>query len=233
MYKISVLFLFFVLTTLSSFSAPLTAADSLEAADFKTQTLNIPPLDTLYAWAEEHSFTLKVQDAIIEKTGAETNRVKKQWLDAIKVNANFKSGSYGNTVVNQMETGYSFGPNVTFSLYEIAAHKNMVQSFKADEKMASFKREELRDELHKIINILYTNIQLQSNILRIRSETLNTSFAQLKMAEKGFNQGSIELGEVSRVHEIYSKARVDHQIAIHELKTAYMELEERCGHSFN
>ena len=195
--------------------------------------LVLPPLDTLFEWAVINSSTLKIQDALIEKTNSDTKRVKKQWLDAFKVNANIRSGSYGNTVVNQIETGYSYGPSISFSLFEILSHQNLVNVYKAEEKIAFYKKKEVAFELRKIITILYNNVITQQKILRIKSDAVNSAYVHVKMADKEFNQGSIALGELSRVTEIYTKAQTELELTINDLKNYYMELEQFCGRTFN
>ncbi len=196
-------------------------------------SLFIPRLDSLYQWAEETSASLKIQDALIEKTGADTKRIKKQWLDAFKFNANMRGGSYGNAVVNQVETGYSFGPSVTFSFYELASRKHLVDVYRAEEKVAGYKKEEAMFELRKWVAILYTNICTQKNILKIKSDALNAAYMHVKMTEKQFNQGAVELGELSRVEEIYTKAQTEQELTINDLRNYYMQLEQLCGRSFN
>jgi hypothetical protein len=49
------------------------------------------------------------------------------------------------------------------------------------------------------------------------------------MAEKEFSEGSVEIGELSRVVEIYTKAQVDYELVINDLKNYYMELEQLVG----
>ncbi len=195
--------------------------------------LIIPPLDSLYKWSEENSASLRMQDALIEKTSADTRRVKKQWLDAFKLNGNIKSGSYGNAVINQVETGYSYGPGISFSLYEIASRRNLVDVYKSEEKIANAKKEEAQFELRRIVTLLHNNARTQKNILKIKSDAVNAAFVHEKMAEKEFQQGAITLGELSRVSEIYTKAQTELELTINDLKNYYMQLEQICGRSFN
>jgi hypothetical protein len=52
------------------------------------------------------------------------------------------------------------------------------------------------------------------------------------MAEKEFNEGSIQLGELSRVSEIYTKTRADREVTLNDLKNYYMQLQQFCGIKF-
>ena len=206
--------------------------DSSSLRTNKTDELSMPPLDSLYKWAELNSALIKQQEALMEKTNADTRRVKKQWMNAIKFSGNIRAGNYGNNIINQVETGYSYGPFVTFSLYEIASNKNLVDVFKAEEKVAGYKRDQALFDLNRYVTILYNNLNAQKNILKIRSEALNTAFVHVKMAEKEFSEGAISLGELSRVTEIYTKTQTDIELTINDLKTYYMQLEQICGKTF-
>ena len=194
--------------------------------------LPVPSLDSLFKWAEEYSPTLKQSDALIEKTGADTKRVKKNWMEAIKFSANLSKGSYGNSVINQLETGYSFGPFIQFSLYNLASNHNLVNVYKAEEKVAFYKKEESKLELHNTIIILYNNVQSQKNIFKIKTEAVNAAYIHQKMAEKEFNNGAIAIGELSRVTEIYTKAQTDAEITINDLKNNYLQLQQICNKIF-
>lgn len=198
-----------------------------------TDELVIPPLDSLYKWAVINSALVKQQEALMEKTNADTRRVKKQWMNSIKFSGNIRAGNYGNSTINQVETGYSYGPYITFSLYELASNKNLVDVFKAEEKVAAYKKEQAVFDLNRYVNILYNNLTTHKNILKIRSEALNTAYVHVKMAEKEFSEGAISLAELSRVTEIYTKAQTEIELTINDLKTNYMQLEQICGKTFN
>lgn len=195
-------------------------------------SLYLPPIDTLFAWAAMHSPALKQQDALIEKSEADTRRVEKQWLDAIKISANYQSGSYGNTVIDQVNTGYNFGPYISFSLYDIFSNKDLVHVYKAEEQVAVYKKEETSLELRKVIIVYYNNVLSQQDILKIRSEGLNDAYLHFQMAEKEFSEGAIPVSELSRVSEIYTKAQADYAETFNALKTNYMLLEQMCGVTF-
>lgn len=226
MRYLAIIILFF--QSLGAFSQVDLNTDSISISD----EIMLPPIDTLYAWAIKNSPVVKQQDAMMEKTDADTRRVQKQWMNGIKFSANIRSGNYGNTVVNQVETGYSYGPVVSFSLYEVFSQRNLVNVYKAEEKVASYKRDEVIFELKKWISILYNNVVTQQNLLKIRNEAVSSAEIHLKMAEKEFNEGSIQLGELSRVSEIYTKTRADREVTLNDLKNYYMQLQQFCGIKF-
>lgn len=233
MFKNQIINLVFVALFLPLTSSAQRDSLSTNAQAAPVDELIFPPLDSLFKWSEENSASLRMQDALIEKTSADTRRVKKQWLDAFKLSASLKSGSYGNAVINQVETGYSYGPGISFSLYEIASRRNLVDVYKSEEKIANAKKEEAQFELRRIVTLLHNNARTQKNILKIKSDAANAAFVHEKMAEKEFQQGAITLGELSRVSEIYTKAQTELELTINDLKNYYMQLEQICGRSFN
>jgi outer membrane protein TolC len=114
----------------------------------------------------------------------------------------------------------------------LASHGNLVNVYKSEEKTAQFKREQTVFEIKRMVSELYQRVQMHQSILKIRSEALNASYMHVKMAEKEFSQGVIELGELSRVTEIYNKAQTELVLTINDLKSNYQELEQMCGRSF-
>lgn len=204
-------------------------ADSTHVDSSAADGIILPPLDTLYAWAVRNSPVLKGQDALIEKTSQDTKRVKKILLDALKLNANIQGGNYGDPIVNKISTGYNTGASLQFSLYQLFGYKNQVNVYNAEKKVAMYKRDELEMSLRKMIMLLYNNIQAQNNILKIRSDGSYSAYSHVKMAEKQFAVGAIEVGELSRVTEIYTKAQVDYELAVNDLKNYYMDLEQLVG----
>ena len=191
--------------------------------------IELPPLDTLIEWANKNSPMLKQQDALIDKTTADAKRMKKILLDAVKVNASFQNGNFGDPTVNKLLTGYSAGASLQFSLYQLFAYKNQVNIYKAESKVAFYKKEEGAMELRKLITLLYNSVLSQNNILKIRSEGNYAAFTHTKMAEKQFSVGGIEVGELSRVTEIYTTAQVAYEVTVNDLKNSYMELEILVG----
>jgi outer membrane protein TolC len=197
--------------------------------DTNFSNIELPPLDTLVEWANAHSPMLKQQDALIEKTTEDTKRIKKILLDAIKLNANFQNGNFGDPTANKLLTGYSAGASLQFSLYQIFGYKNQVGVYNAEKKVAYYKREETVMDLRKLVTILYNAVLSQNNILKIRSDGTYAAFTHTKMAEKQFSVGGIEVGELSRVTEIYTKALVEYEVTVNDLKNAYMQLEILVG----
>lgn len=196
------------------------------------EMLNIPPIDSLFKWAAANSYQVKQQEALMEKNAADTRRVKKKWMDVVKVNANARAGNYGNSTINQVETGYSFGPFISFSFYELFSQKDLVAVYKAEEKVSSWKKEEILLETNKMIIYFYNQLQSQKEMLKVWNDGLNAAYVHLKMAEKEFNEGAVAIGELSRVTEIYTKAQTDKIRTLSEMKTTYMQLQQICGKNF-
>ena len=214
---------------IDSLTKPVEAGRFLPEETDTGGILPLPPLDTLIAWAQIHSPLLKQQEALIEKNTADTKRVKKLLWDAVKLNSGIQYGNYGDPTINKLSTGYSSGASIQFSLFQLLSYKNNVQVYNAEKKVSVFKREEVAQDVAQLVTLLYNNTQGQKAILKIRSEGSYSAFSHMKMAEKEFNEGSVEVGELSRVTEIYTKAQVDYAQCLNDLKNDYMQLEILIG----
>lgn len=218
--------------SLSGMPAYTFAADST-SSDSSSTDLIIPPLDTLYKWAEVYSPVLKGQDALIQKTVDDQKRIKKILLDAVKLNTGVQYGNYGDPTINKLSTGYNSGVSIQFSLYQLASYKNMVNVYGDERNVAIYKKDELVMAMRKAIFLAYNNIMTQKNILKIRSEATYAAYSHMNMAEKEFNEGSVAISELSRVTEIYTKAQVEYEESLHDLKDNYMDLEQMVGRPLN
>ena len=232
--KISLTYYFILLLSIGFIMSPgvskaQVAVSAAPVIDSANKDIILPPLDSLFVWAEQYSPTLKGQDALVEKTTEDQKRIKKILLDVVKLGSSIQNGNYGNPTVNQLNTGYSTGASLQFSLYQIFGYKNQVKVYGAERKVAIYKKDELVMDLRKLITILYNNVNGQKNIMRIRSDATYASYSHMKMAEKEFNEGSIAIGELSRVTEIYTKSQVDYEQSLNDLKNFYMELEQIVG----
>ncbi len=203
--------------------------DSLFNVTDTSVILPLPPDDTLIAWAQAHSPLLKQQDALIEKNTADTKRIKKSLLDLFKLNTGIQYGNYGDPTINKLSTGYNMGASVQFSLFQLFGYKNQVDVYNAEKKVSMFKKDEVAMDIAVLVTQLYNNTQGQKAMLKIRSEGSYSAYSHMKMAEKEFNEGSVEVGELSRVTEIYTKAQADYAQCLNDLKNYYMQLEIIVG----
>ena len=191
--------------------------------------LPLPPLDTLILWAKQHSPLLHEQDALIAKNTADAHRMKKILLDAVKVNSGLQYGNYGDPTINKLSTGWQSGVSIQFSLYQLFGFKDMVKVYQGEKNVSAFKKDEVEMDITELVTQLYNNTQGQKAMLKIRSEGSYSAYSHMKMAEKEFNEGSIEVGELSRVTEIYTKAQADYAQCFNDLKNYYMQLQIVCG----
>jgi len=208
--------------------------DSLQITTADTSGfLPLPPLDTLIMWAKIHSPLVHEQDALIAKNTADAHRMKKILLDAVKLNSGVQYGNYGDPTVNKLSTGWQSGVSIQFSLYQLFGFKDMVKVYNGEKSVSMFKKDEVEMDIAELVTQLYNNVQGQKAILKIRSEGNYSAYSHMKMAEKEFNEGSVEVGELSRVTEIYTKAQVDYEQCVNDLKNYYMQLQIIVGVQFD
>lgn len=232
MFKpLSILLILGILTGSTSLAA---ATDSTAVmAEDSTLILSLPPLDSLFVWAEANSPAIHEQLALIDKTSADANHIKKIWMDAVKLSSTIQDGNFGDPLANKLSLGYSTGVSISFSLYQVLGLKNLLKVYKAERNVASTKKEQSEFDTKKEVIILYNNIIAQRNILRIQNEAALAAYTHMKMAEKEFKEGGVAVGELSRVTEIYTKSQVDYQVGYNVLKNNYMELELMIGRPLN
>jgi outer membrane protein TolC len=217
--------IFFVLCRESKASG----SDSIPKTAYNENIIALPPLDTLIALAQAHSPLLGEGDALIEKNTADIKRVKKLLWDAVKLNTGIQYGNYYNPLVSALSTGYYVGGSLQFSLYQLFSYKNTVQVYSAEKKVSMHHQDQDAQDLAALVTQLYIYIQGQTALLKIRSEGSYSAFSHMKMAEKEFNEGSIEVSELSRVTEIYTKAQADYINCVTDLKNYYQHLEILIG----
>ena len=109
----------------------------------------------------------------------------------------------------------------------------MVKVYNGEKSVSMFKKDEVEMDIAELVTQLYNNVQGQKAILKIRSEGNYSAYSHMKMAEKEFNEGSVEVGELSRVTEIYTKAQVDYEQCVNDLKNYYMKLQIIVGVQFD
>ena len=88
------LFLLFIVSFSTAFaqtSLPSLVDDVKKPTIEEVDLLSIPPLDSLYKWAEQTSFIIKQQDALIEKTEADY-KTRERNMDGTKCSVS--SGRY-------------------------------------------------------------------------------------------------------------------------------------------
>jgi len=193
----------------------------------------LPPLEAVLAHVLLHAPRLKMQDALIEKNHYTLARAKLDLLDGVTAGVSTTYGSYGNTVLDEISLGMTAGFSIRFSLFDLFSQRSRRGTFRKELEVSIHKRDEIREDVQRLIIALYNKVLLTQRLVGIKSEARRTTEVHLRMAEAEFAQGDIPVSELARVTEIASKARAEYETARYDYITAYAQLENLLGTRLN
>lgn len=199
---------------------------TVEGATMIDNPYQLPPLELVLQHAMKNSPVLITQAALIDKRAFEVKSAKKEWITAINISLGTQFGSYGNSVLDQINIGYKGGLSINLSLYKILNRNNHVKVFEQDLIIAQGKKDELRRRLKEGVISQYNHLLLLHELVQIRNEAKETALMNQLAAEKEFLAGELLISELARVNQITAKARVEFESARMELKNAFMQLQE-------
>lgn len=209
-------------------------------------TKRIPSLEALVDSAVANSPYLKFRDAEIEVANYKYLNERSQLLRNIGFSVETRYGMLNNysenysgivsvpvggTLSNQFQ--YGAGAYIKIPLYDLTNRKNTNKLAKKEIEQAINHRNELIHEIKRDVIVQYNDLILRQKLLKIGSDNMLTSEMQLKMAEKQFMNGSLPLGEMSRMMDINARARMEFEEQKTAFITAYQLLEITVGLKFN
>lgn len=212
-----------------------------QAADSSLIHFKLPPLALLTETALTNSHRVKYQKSIIRRNEANIKARKKRWADKIFMDAGY---SYTNnfSVMNvDASTGgfesvslkngdsYRFGVTFRLSLFDLIGLKHVKQGAVFEKQASQNQLKDIEKHIRWVVTELYKNLQLTQNLLRIKSDKMQTLSLQKQMAEKEFMQGQIKISELSRLTELTSNAYQDFEKGKIEFEKAYLKLEQYVG----
>lgn len=193
----------------------------------------LPPLDKVIRQALQFSPRLGYQKALVAQKSAELQRTRRGWMDGIIAGVSTTYGSYGNTVLDEINAGMTAGFTVRMSLFDLFGQKSKARIFQQSVNMASHKREEAAMEVKQVIISMYNRLELHRRMVRIKSSAYQAADVHRQMAESEFAQGDIPVSELARVAEIAEKTRAEYENARFEYVNAYAQLENMIGASLS
>lgn len=233
------IFILFILTLLGA--DPVAGQDSIFTSDIKH--FKLPALQELMDSAALHSPGLKFMDMQVQVMENDAKTMKRDWLDNIGVEAAYRYGNYGNLytteatasteVYNSLsyskQNTYSTGVYLRLPLADIVDRKNRNRTEQLKVEQSQLEKEKFRSELNERIIIEYNRVNLFIDLLKIKSESLESANLQILLGEKQFRNGTISLLELSSLQEKKAKAASEYLIALSDAKSGLMVLEEICG----
>ncbi|MCH7681780.1 TolC family protein [candidate division KSB1 bacterium] len=205
----------------------------VKAATMIDNLYQLPPLELVLQHAKKNSPVLITQDALIDKRAFEVKSAKKEWITGINISLGTQFGSYGNSVLDQINIGYKGGLSINLSLYEILNRNNHVKVFEQNLIIAQGEKDELRQKLKEGVISQYNRLLLLHELVQIRNEAKETALMNQLAAEKEFLAGELLISELASVNQITAKARVEFESTRMELQNQIMQLEELAGVKFS
>ncbi len=176
------------------------------------------PLQQIIELAMENSPTLDYYDASIRKAGFQVDVVKRSWQNNIFGFANYSTGDQriitggtgipGDLTTSNIATGYRAGVQINIPLYELTGRKSRIRLHEEERIAMTHKKEELELELRMHIIQEYYKILGYFEIVKIRSEGQQAMHVYYQVAEKEFQDGIIDVAELSQVKNSLSQAEV-------------------------
>lgn len=237
-------FLFFL--TISAFAQQPTL-DSASVFNPLTNdiTEKLPPLEALIDSAINHSARVKYEDFNIKYRECEVTTGRRDWMHYINVGAQFTNGTYWYddkdelTRLNRFylttskRNQYELGLYVRMPIFYIIDRRNEINKRKNQVEQASSSKEEQIRLVRSSVIEQYMNLVQQQSILRVSSDYQQYTALQMKMAENQFNNGEIEIVELTRQKEIQTRGALEYEQIKVNFKKAYLMLQEVVGIDFN
>ena len=206
----------------------------------------LPPLANLIDSAIAHNPYVRYRDLQILVNKCKFNADRSQWLRNMGVQTDIRRGTFDNFSTNTSEgqnpslfatrssqTNYGVGAYIKFPLYDFVNRKNQVNLARTELEQAESMAEVQRDEVRQLVIRQYQELVLNQKLIRNKSKYFETAKVSMAMAEKEFQNGTIPVGEYSRISEIVNRADDDFETARINFITSYLILEEIVGVKFN
>lgn len=207
-----------LLFVLSGFTQTQVKTDSV-TNDLAVEKLIIPNLETCIQSALTNSPLLKANDEQIEKLLEEIKIKKKSWLDYIQIDANSRYGLFNMLTMSQTTGGadiaveqakeqfnYFAGLTIKLPLSYFVSNKNEQKILKHSIKESELKKEELKNEISKMVVVEYFKLKNYYDLLDAQQNNLQTTQIDYLKAKKDVQNGMLGMTEFASISTSYTKA---------------------------
>lgn len=214
--KLARLLLLIFLSVYRSFSLPGQEPVEISYTDDLIQQLL--PLEQIIELAMDNSPTLDYYDASIRRAGYQVDLIKNTWHNNIYGFANYSTGDQrivtggtgipGDLTTSSIATGYRAGIQVNIPLYEFTGRRSRIRLHEEERNAMVHKKAELELELRMYIIQEYYKMLGYFEAVKIRSEGREAMRVYYQVAEKEFQDGIIDIAELSQIKNSLSQAEV-------------------------
>lgn len=198
----------------------------------------IQPLDSILNAAVRNSYSLKFEDASIDKARFNTKYTRYLFLNGVTGFFNYTYGDQtnlntlnadGSVLNNSLGVGYRVGANVTIPMTEVFGRPQRMRQLHAEERMAKFKRMEAEVELKKRVIADYYNLIAAQKMMNVRQQDLESARLTVEIATVEMRRGKIHPSELSRLKNIQAIAESNLELSRRDFMVYYYQLETVLG----
>ena len=114
-------------------------------------------------------------------------------------------------------------------LTALIGRKNQIHVSELQSKMSEGERDNAKLYIKGEVIRMYQEMKLAQKLLLISAKSKQTAFVNYSLAEKTFIRGNGDLDQLSRLHDIFSKASAQFETDINRFQTNYLQVQEYAG----
>lgn len=206
---------------------------------------SLPPLEEVVQMVFSNAPALKRQDHFIERDYQNYKAKKKQWANRIFTDAGYSYANNINSTTVQNPDGtfealslqdgdvLRAGVSVRLNLFDLIGQPHLRKQALEEYEAAREEKNLLKQDIRIEVTRLYQDAVLKRKNVGIQQEYFESITMLKEMTERSYKEGEEKLSEMARVHELFTRAKVQLEQSIAQYKTAYMTLETLCGTNFN
>lgn len=206
----------------------------------------LPSLQILIDSAVKHAPQVRISDAEISIMKYNLKDAKIGWSRNLGImgellagnlyqfSTNQTSGTTPNEFISdRYEYNYNFGIFVRMPLSDILGQRNQVNIAKRELEKNLLLKEEKAMDIRKEVIMVYQDLLMRQELLKIKNESQLTTRLQVQMAEIEFKNGTIKIAELARLVEFNATNIYDYKQETFLFYRQYLILEELVGMKFN
>jgi outer membrane protein TolC len=205
------------------------------------KVLHVPTLGKAIDMALEHSPLLKVKDVEKAIKIYQLKSTRKEWLDYIGMEGYWKYGTIDNVTIQEIDnsmvpttytginTRFATGVYIKMSFFSFLDHRNKVLQAQEAIDKSNYEREIAQDEIRKLVIQQYNEYLLAKKILLVKTKSKVAIEIQLQKAEQDYENGNINIYELTKVMESSNKLMGEYQKAVTGFRVAYLMLMDLIG----
>ncbi|SFQ29073.1 Outer membrane efflux protein [Pseudarcicella hirudinis] len=212
----------------STLLARALATDELLPALINAAVKNAPEMKRLNGGVELASSNMAISKNII--------------FNSLSLISGYQYGTNYSAINNPASTGgpvnsftsaqtgfYNLGVGLQLPLTQIINRKHLIRAGAAQVKMAQAEQESGVLFVKQEVIRLYQELKLAHSLLMLSTGAKQAAQLNYIMSEKEFLRGQGSVEQLSKVLDVYTKAKIDHETYFNRLQTSFMQLELYIG----